>query len=54
MSGRESRLDMLKIAVRSGIALTETIMEGMFAEFLRKTPRFLRNKMGVLTAFSMS
>jgi hypothetical protein len=45
---------MLKSAVRAGIALTETILEGMFAEFVRKTPRFLRNKMGVLTAFPMS
>ena len=47
-------LEMLKSAVRAGIALTETILERMFAEFVRKTPRFLRNKMGVLTAFSMS
>jgi hypothetical protein len=45
---------MLKSAVRAGIALTETILERMFVEFVRKTPRFLRNKMSVLTAFSMS
>ena len=47
-------LEMLRSAVRAGIALTEAILEGMFAEFVRKTPGFLRNKMGVLTAFSMS
>ena len=47
-------LEMLKSAVRAGIALTETILERMFAEFVRKTPPFLRNKMGVLTAFPMS
>jgi len=47
-------LEMLKSAVQAGIALTETILERMFTEFVRKTPGFLRNKIGVLAAFSMS
>jgi len=46
--------EMLKSVVRAGIALTEAILERMFAEFVRKTPGFLRNKIGVLAAFSMS
>ena len=47
-------LEMLRSAVRAGIALTEAILERMFTEFVRKTPGFLRNKIGVLSAFSMS
>jgi hypothetical protein len=47
-------LEMLKSAVRTGIDMTETILERMFTEFVRKTPGFLRNKIGVLAAFSMS
>jgi hypothetical protein len=34
--------------------MTEAILERMFTEFVRKTPGFLRNKIGVLAAFSMS
>ncbi len=46
-------LEMLKSAVRAGIALTEAFLERMFSEFVRETPGFLRNKIGVLAAFSM-
>jgi len=44
-------LEMLKSAVRTGIDMTEAILERMFTEFVRKTTGFLRNKIGV---FSMS
>jgi hypothetical protein len=47
-------LEMLRSAVRAGIDMTEAILERMFTEFVRKTPGFLRNKIGVLAAFSMS
>ena len=47
-------LEMLQSAARAGIALTESILEKMFEEFVWKTSCFLRKKLGVLSTFSMS
>lgn len=43
-----------KSVVQAGIALTEPILERVFADFVRKSPDSLRNKKGSCFSFHMS
>lgn len=50
----ELLLQLLKEVVEKGIALSGAILEELFKAFLEKTPNYLREKMGVSVAFSLS
>ncbi|MGI6253895.1 MAG: hypothetical protein ACOYJV_10695, partial [Aminivibrio sp.] len=47
-------LEALKSLIHEGIALTEELLNRMFEDFILRTPGFLRKKLGVMTAFSLS
>ncbi len=47
-------LEALKSLIHEGIALTEELLNRMFEDFISRTPGFLRKKLGIMTAFSLS
>lgn len=47
-------LETLKLALRTGMELTENVLEELFSEFAKTTQAFLRGNLGVSLAFSLS
>ena len=47
-------LQLLKEWLENGMTLTGRVLEELFTAFLEKTPSYLRKKLGVSAAFSLS